>query len=934
MHYSIEHALTFWGKSELLENGSVSWHALPYHLLDVAAVMQELLSVRPHMCATGARLLGLDIPATRQLMCALALMHDVGKFSWRFQSKVASCYPPILGRWRAAPPSRHTTDGALLWQKALHHQLAGRLWSPGDERLSVLLPAVFGHHGSPAQADRYGDVDEAIGRVGVAVAHEFLSAAFTLLGIEPVEPAVAAKLERATWWVAGVLTLSDWLGSQSHVFSFDPGSTALEAYWKRAKCCAKQVVTSCGLVPPSAAPLKSFAALTGSTWMPTPVQELASTVPLPDGPTLYVIEDMTGAGKTEAAQMLVHRMLASGRASGAFWAMPTQATANAMYDRQARALAHLFDENETRASLVLAHGQSNLHGEFRSTVIPADWNAGSARRQQIAEIDEGESGAICHAFLADDRRAAMLASIGAGTIDQAVQGVLPTRFNTVRLLGLADKVLVLDEVHAYDAYLGEEALRLLGFHAALGGSAVVLTATLAESQWRQLVQTWQRATAASPSRRFGLSASRADAVPERSLVFPLMTVVQPAGAAPVVEQHECLGPEQVHRRLPVSMLRSVDAAIARVVEAVKRGAAVAWIRNTVDSCQQAAEALQAYGIDVIVFHARFAQGDRQRREAEVVKLFGKPDPEHALREENRRGKVLLATQVIEQSLDLDFDVFITDLAPIDLIIQRAGRLWRHPIRNADRVARGFEFRLYVLSPPTEGEVEVTWPNGLLPGTGSVYAAAHYLWLTAQVIERVGEIASPGQVGEESSVRSLIAAVYDDHGLTDVPAAFDPRVRKAEGRDAEMVSVAHYLLLQFDNGYLDEGIEWSKEVRKPTRFSNDQTTVRLARVLPGGSLVPWEHSSSLSLGKRWALSEVRLRNDRVPLNSTAQLHFAGAVARARLDMGQWDQEIPVIPLEPAGDGEWVGEIRKPDGRVTHLRYTEEAGVAITASVAKL
>jgi CRISPR-associated endonuclease/helicase Cas3 len=866
-------------------------------------------------------------------MCAFALMHDVGKFSWRFQSKVAACYPPLLGQWRAAPPSRHTTDGALLWQNALHHSLASRLWSPGDDRLSLLLPAVFGHHGSPARADRYGDVNEAIGGIGIAVAHECLGALFSLLGIEAVEPAVTAKLERATWWVSGVLTLSDWLGSQSQVFSFDPGSTSLDLYWEKAKIRAKQVVISCGLVPPPAAPRQSFAALTGSTWMPTPVQELASTLPLPDGPTLYVIEDVTGSGKTEAAQMLVHRMLASGRASGAFWAMPTQATANAMYVRQSRTLAHLFQESKTRPSLVLAHGQSNLHDGFRSTVIPSEWNTGTEKWRLTAD-NEGESGAICHAFLADDRRAAMLATIGAGTVDQAVQGVLPTRFNTVRLLGLADKVLVLDEVHAYDAYLGEEVLRLLAFQAALGGSAVVLTATLAESQWRQLVCTWNRATAPTPPRRFGLSASRNDAVPERSHVFPLMTVVRSAGGTPRTEQHEGMAPEHAHRRLPVSLLRSVDSAIARIVEAAKRGAAVAWIRNTVDSCQQAAEMLRAHGIDVIIFHARFAQGDRQRRESEVVDLFGKPDPEKPLREENRRGRVLLATQVVEQSLDLDFDVLISDLAPIDLIIQRAGRLWRHSVRNADRVERGFEFRLHVLSPASEGEVEATWPNGLLPGTGSVYAAAHYLWLTARVLEQVGEVTSPGRVGEESSVRSLIASVYDDHGLAHVPAALDPRVRKAEGRDAEMVSLAHYLLLQVDNGYLDEGIEWSREVKTPTRFSNDQTTVRLARVLPGGSLVPWEHASGLSLGKRWALSEVRLRNDRVPFGSSAQPHFASAVARARLDMGKWDQEIPVIPLEPAEDGGWLGEIRKPDGRVSRLRYTDGSGVAFAAGEGKV
>jgi len=169
--------------------------------------------------------------------------------------------------------------------------------------------------------------------------------------------------------------------------------------------------------------------------------------------------------------------------------MPTQATANAMYHRQRNAIRALFDESSALPpSLVLAHSQSRMHDGFRATVI--DEPALKRARAQTEDADE-PSEISCAAFLANSSRAALIADVGAGTVDQAILAVLPSKFNTMRLFGLAEKVLLLDEIHAYDSYMAEELCALLRFHAALGGSVIALSATLPSKLTADLIDSWR-----------------------------------------------------------------------------------------------------------------------------------------------------------------------------------------------------------------------------------------------------------------------------------------------------------------------------------------------------------------------------------------------------------------------------------------------------------
>jgi CRISPR-associated endonuclease/helicase Cas3 len=659
------------------------------------------------------------------------------------------------------------------------------------------------------------------------------------------------------WHLAGRATLADWIGSRQTWFPYVPPDAVADpaAYlWDHALPRAAAAIAAAGLSVAAPAPFDGLRHLFPGISLPSPVQAWAESVPLPEGPLLAVVEDLTGSGKTEAAVTLAHRLMAAGRADGVYLALPTMATANAMFGRLADCYRSLF-RPEAKPSLALAHARAGLDPRFavaigpgivgneRPTTEPAD---------QPAEVQ-------CAAWLGQDRRRALLAQVGVGTLDQALMAALPVQHAALRLQGLSGKVLVVDEAHAFDPYMRRELVALLRFHAALGGSAVLLSATLPRVVRQMLVDAF----------RDGLGATRTELTRDE---YPLTTLA----AAKDVAETPCAVRDGLSRRVAVTRLEDTGAALERITAAAQGGAAVAWIRNTVDEAIAAAAELQARGLKPLLFHARFAMADRLAIEAEVLRRFGRGS------QGDVRRCLLVATQVIEQSLDLDFDLLCTDLAPADLLIQRAGRLWRH--QRGERPVPSPE--LLVVSPEPVEKPDADWIQRPQPGTAAVYRDPALLWRTARGIFRQSAISAP------EDMRPLVEEAADRHSPGAVPAALAAAADRALGKEIGGVAVAAQNVLEVWDGYDCNVGPWEPETLTPTRLEDrPQVTLRLARVR-NGVVVPYADDPMPA--RAWALSEVAVARRRVAACPVpAGLEAAAEDARRR--WGRWERESDRVLL---------------------------------------
>lgn len=900
MEYAQQDLLAFWGKSGR-PGDAHGYHPACYHMLDVAACAEAILAVERERLSRLARRLGVEAAVLERILVFLVALHDLGKLSLSFQAKVPELWPiQVLGPLNRPPDLPHGVISLYFLTDAGAAGLLSEMfpkWRPS--MLKLLLRATAGHHGEPVDLPENAAWCLYVGRAGEAAAAA-VGAFRDIIAPEPLQKLPDREVAVLSWALAGLCVLSDWLGSNRQWFPVSPPELDLAAYWEtRARPRAARAIAEAGIGPCRVAVGAGLKHLFPDLPVPSPIQSFAEGCDLGDGPCLAIIEDATGSGKTEAALVLAHRLMRSQSLSGLFFALPTMATANAMYGRLADAYRRLFAA-DAGPSLVLAHGRRDLHPGFAAVAM----RAGAADRRDREDTAEQ----ACAAWLVDDRRKAFLAQVGAGTIDQALLGILPSRHQSLRLWGLADRVLIVDEAHAYDPYMSLLLEALLEFQAALGGSAVVLSATLPGTTRQGLVRAF----------RCGLGLREAWTPAHRS--YPLATLVTSDGVA---ERPSALRPG-LERNVAVDTRATVEAGIEQALDAASAGGAVAVIRNTVDEAIATARDLASRtALPVILFHARFAMHDRLAIEDSVLRRFGKIG-DAAL----PRNAILVATQVVEQSLDLDFDLVVTDLAPIDLLIQRAGRLWRHMDRRPSDRRPVAGPRLVVVAPPAMDDATGQWLDGVLPRTPSVYRNARVLWRTARILQETGTICVEAS-GEDdppvASVRSLVETVYGEESHLQAPAGVEKASLNSDGKDSADRSFARQNALVVREGYVI-GKGWAPDIVVATRLTEETTTLRLA-VERDGIVVPWAHGTGGSTPdhRAWALSEVSVSRRRATGEAVPE-GLVSAFTDAKSAWPTYEQEMPILLLQEMEQGEWQGRVAWKDATI-EVAYDRRHGLML-------
>ena len=658
--------LRLWGK----ERGLPRAYPLVCHLLDTAAVAGAVWDgyLAPGFRRFVAEQLGVSEARARALVVFWAGLHDIGKSIAVFQGQSATWRPPD----DVYPDAG---DTRVRHELATHAWLITRLTELGYSRERVCLlvaQTLGGHHGAFYGTEGKWRVDPlaALPELGGGAWEDQRMALLRAIHRVVGAPAPPTKLKAAGGaLVCGIVILADWLASQEDfLLSRLPDLPVSGAPSELAAHYRRSIEVAPGLLEDARLGRLRLRAGDFAEAFGFPPNDMQQSIEerLPglvgDRGGLLLITVPTGAGKTEAALHAARILGAAAGTPGIFLGLPTMATADKMYERGRDYAEHRADGP---TGVTLMHSLSWLADAYRPVtdngqVLTSDSKLGQRR------TDPGD-------WLRGAKRG-LLAPLAVGTIDQVLLSVLPTRHNMLRMLGLTGKVLVIDEVHAYDAYMQGLLRQLLVWAGALGVPVVLLSATLPRPVSRRLVESYLRGA------RPGVVADMPDPP------YPGWLYVD-AAAGPAHVQDVAGTPRLLQtdvREVPCDANGGLDRSVVLrdvlASMADERGC-VAVIVNTVAEAQRTFRDLKqwfgtvAWGRagtpDLDLLHARFPAARREQITADVTAKYGKDG------ERPTHGGVVVATQVLEQSLDLDFDLMISDLAPIALLLQRAGRCHRH-----------------------------------------------------------------------------------------------------------------------------------------------------------------------------------------------------------------------------------------------------------------
>jgi len=822
-------AWIFWAKWSRETRTAGSYHPALCHLVDVAmvaeAMWQEVLPSpwKERMAAA----LETDIPSAERWVAFWAGLHDIGKVSPGFQLQLQQsnriAHELVTQRlrrqglpWRQVDWVPHGTVSA----KALRTLLC-RQYGASQGLADAVAIAIGGHHGLfPSYSDLKQLPSDGVGDGAWHDARAFCMAQLAEAISLPPAPAVTALDHPSAMALAGLISVADWIGSTTTFFMHaapdarDVPVIDVSAYRDHARVQAGRALRALGWTgwTPSRDALsfrQLFPGITTLRPLQETTQEIASEL---DGPAVVVIESPMGEGKTEAAMYLADHWTATLGQRGIYFALPTQATSNSMFERVRDFLERRYPRDVV--NLQLMHGHAALSQTLRE--LQEQWQ-GLLEPESLyggrTTADMTKGGVVAAEWFSANKRA-MLAPFGVGTVDQALLGALQIMHVFVRLFGLSTKTVIVDEVHAYDTYMSTLLERLLTWLGALGATVVLLSATLPKRRRDALVAAYaQGAGWTDPSFNEGAR-------------YPRITWASASGhgerqTAVSNLNHRTARLEWVPSTMPAPGERTSFPLGERLHALLADGGCAAVICNTVARAQRVYAALKPYfpglasdnEIMLDLLHARYPHEMRTERETRVLSRFGKGGtrPECA---------VVVATQVIEQSLDLDFDVMFTDLAPVDLVLQRIGRLHRHLRPRPATLATP----LLVVTQPELHEADIP---SFDPGDEAVYDA-HVLLRSYRELSQLSTLVIP------DDIERLVEAVYGDRECpADAPPEFQTRWEQTLAglvrarANEEQQAKNRYIKLPTLEGPLFELVKQPREEDAPELSPALQALTRLA-----------------------------------------------------------------------------------------------------------
>lgn len=689
-----------WAKTNMRDANDLRWSSLAQHSIDTALVAGKVWDKFLPEAVKTQIINGFDNneDTAKQTVMFLAGCHDAGKATPAFERQAYGA----AGEARLKELETHgmTIPQSVVKSSNLRHEISG-YWALfewfkknniPDLQAKQLATPVGGHHGVFHEEAVYGKTNKA----KLNIYYNGNSPEWDQARQEVIN-AVASKIlneDTINVWrtseitlpiqalIAGIITMSDWISSDAYNF------------W----------LTSSGLVDASKEPPRVHKGWKNLD-LPTPhswknPNELLANFPqrfdLPEGATpnamqkavievaesiqgnggMLIIEAPMGGGKTEAALTAAEILGFRNGCGGLAFALPTQATSDGILPRLA---TWAFNGEDNVDSIKLIHGRAALNEDYQNI------------REGAMYDDEKGVGLISNRWL-DGTKRGLLANLVTCTIDQILMMALQAKHYDLRHLGLAGKVIIIDEVHAADDYMMvylDKALEWLGSYSA---PVVLLSATLPKRRRKELANAYRRGMAKNEAFTKSKQLKHLGHEEEYASAYPLITKVDRESAELIPLSAIGDGDDQSLSSVEESKSYQVSTGgIEDLKGLLADGGNALIIRNTVSRAQATYEALvedsEFDDWDVNLLHARFVSTDRKKKEQRLRNAYGKNAVVDSYNDDGVRRpskSILIATQVVEQSLDVDFDVMLTDVCPMDLLLQRMGRVHRHSVHDPGR----------------------------------------------------------------------------------------------------------------------------------------------------------------------------------------------------------------------------------------------------------
>ena len=649
------------------------WLPLVIHANDTAGIIQKLFSSwLPDHVRNG---LAMDISlnggtkpsqgCVRRLCELIALLHDIGKITPSFQNIIAKNIDnhedymhglglDISGKFKYSSKSPHKIAGYVILREiskipneisviiGFHH---GRTdLSAHDEQLVLYSKNYFGEN----KADKKAQEKLWRGLWNDWISYALEKTGFTIETLP--KPDVKAQMI-----LTGLLIMADWIASNTYYFPYINIGEDVNAIdcnervnraWELFGLPKVLEIENCCDSPEIFSEKFGF----NANPMQRQVMEIIAQNPCPG---LYVLEAPMGLGKTEAALSAAEILIDRTGCGGVYFGLPTQATANGIFRRIA-GWASKCDPG--LHSIRLAHGMTELNEEYKAMF---HGNASGISFDSKDDDENVKDNIIVHEWF-EGRKQALLSDFVIATTDQFLLASLKQKHVMLRHLGLSGKVVILDECHAYDSYMNVYLDHTLTWMGAYGVPVIVLSATLPPERRDELIRAYMN------------NPGKIECDDGAGSAYPVLTSVIKNKIT-----RRALSSDMQDKKISAENLEEENLA-HYLRDKLSGGGCAAVIVNTVAYAQEIAKILKRELKDfkIVCFHSRFIATDRAKIEAALLKNAGKDSTPH-----ERDKLIVVGTQVIEQSLDLDFDTMITELCPMDLLLQRSGRLHRHKKRK-------------------------------------------------------------------------------------------------------------------------------------------------------------------------------------------------------------------------------------------------------------